>query len=310
MFAKLLVGNESKDDAAVYDIGDGRAAISTTDFFTPIVDDPFDFGRIAATNALSDIYAMGGTPLMAVAILGWPVEKIKPSIAGEVISGARKVCDNAGIPLAGGHSINSADPFFGLAVTGIIDINNVKRNNKACAGCDLYLTKPLGIGLVCSAEKFGVVRDEDMKEAVRLMTQLNSCGTLISRIEGVKALTDITGFGLAGHTIELAEGSGLTAIIDFGSLPKISGVDYYIEKECMPGGTFRNYSSLSDKIGQYPDDKPISEFQKDLVCDPQTSGGLLIAILPEATDDLLKLEGPFYKIGRLVEFMGKPLLLK
>ncbi len=297
IFNSLLVGNENKDDAAVYDIGGGRSIISTTDFFTPIVDDPFDFGRIAATNAISDIYAMGGTPLMAIAILGWPLDKLPTSVANEVVRGARSVCDNANIPLAGGHSINSSDPFFGLAVTGLIESELVKKNSSAEEGCLLFLTKPLGIGLVSSAEKFGVVREEDKKEALRLMTELNVAGMKIAKMEGVRAMTDVTGFGLAGHSLEMAEGSGVSIIIEYDKVPKIEGADFYIEQECMPGGTFRNYASYGDKIEMRPE-------HKFLMCDPQTSGGLLIAVREEGVEKLKREVTPLYEIGRIEKFNG------
>lgn len=301
-FDNLIVGNDTKDDAAVYNIGDGRAVISTTDFFTPIVDDPYNFGRIAATNAISDIYAMGGTPILSIAILGWPLDKLEAKIAREVINGARSVCDNAGIPLAGGHSINSSDPFFGLAVNGIIDIRKVKHNDQATAGCKLFLTKPIGIGLVSSAEKFGAVREADKQKALELMTTLNTAGMAISEIEGVKALTDVTGFGLAGHSIEMAEGSGLKAVIYENRIPKIDGVDYYIDQECMPGGTFRNFASYGHKMS------PVTDRQKALVCDPQTSGGLLIAVEPEYEAELRKTAEekgfPLYEIGHLEQKDG------
>lgn len=272
VFENLLVGNDSKDDAAVYDIGDGKAIVSTTDFFTPIVDDPFDFGIISATNAISDIYAMGGRPLMALAILGWPLDKLPAEIASEVISGARAVCDKAGIPLAGGHSINSSDPIFGLAVTGIVSSSKVKQNNSATENCILYLTKPLGIGLVSTAEKFGVARDEDRAEALRLMTTLNTPGIKFAERLEVKSMTDVTGFGLLGHALEMAEGSGLKAVIEFEKVPRISGVDYYIKQECIPGGTNRNFSSYGHKVSEMPADR------RALLCDPQTSGGLLLAV--------------------------------
>ncbi|OJV21955.1 MAG: selenide, water dikinase SelD [Bacteroidetes bacterium 41-46] len=298
-FPNLLVGNESKDDAAVYDIGGGRALVSTTDFFTPIVDNPRDFGRISATNAISDIYAMGGEPLMAIAILGWPLDRLPGSVASEVVSGAREVCDKAGIPLAGGHSINISDPIFGLAVTGIADTDKIKKNSGAKAGSLLFLTKPIGIGLVTTAEKFGLAKEEDKAEALRLMTTLNSPGVAISNIKEVTAMTDVTGFGLMGHTIEMAEGSNLTAEIEYDSVPRIEGAPFYIEKECIPGGTFRNFASYGDKIAN------MTEVQKMLLCDPQTSGGLLIAILPEGIEKLKELaakEGfSLSRIGRLKE---------
>lgn len=301
-FDNLLVGNNTKDDAAVFDIGGGRAIISTTDFFTPIVDNPYDFGRIAATNAISDIYAMGGTPIMAIAILGWPLDKLSTDSAGEVISGARKVCDLAGIPLAGGHSINSADPIFGLAVTGIIETERVKQNSGATPGSLLFLTKPLGIGLVTTAEKFGVAKECDKLVALDLMTTLNSAGAKISHLPEVNSMTDVTGFGLLGHALEMAQGSGVKAIIEFDKVPKIEGVDYYIKNECIPGGTNRNFASYGHKIS------PISMEQKALLCDPQTSGGLLIAVEPQGRDALEQLskeEGfDLFEIGRIVSSDG------
>ncbi|MDD2491151.1 MAG: selenide, water dikinase SelD [Bacteroidales bacterium] len=301
-FPELLVGNGSKDDAAVYDLGDGRAIVSTTDFFTPIVDNPRDFGRIAATNAISDIYAMGGSPLMAIAILGWPLDKLPGSLAADVVSGAREVCDNAGIPLAGGHSISISDPIFGLAVTGIVDKERLKKNSGAKEGSILFLTKPIGIGLVTTAEKFGLAKERDKAVALNLMTTLNTPGVAVSKLSEVTALTDITGFGLMGHAIEMAEGSNLTAEIEYSRVPRIDGVPFYIEKECIPGGTFRNFTSYGDKIAS------ITEEQKMLLCDPQTSGGLLIAVLPEGVAELENVaqrEGfPLHKIGRLKKRTG------
>lgn len=296
-FKNLLVGNNSKDDAAVLDIGEGQSIISTTDFFTPIVDNPFDFGRIAATNAISDIYAMGGKPIMAIAILGWPLDKLPAETAGEVINGARSVCDIANIPLAGGHSITSADPIFGLAVTGIMKSEMVKMNNGATPGCSLFLTKPLGIGLVTTAEKFGVAKEEDKAKALELMTTLNTPGELLAHLPEVKSMTDVTGFGLLGHALEMAEGSNLTAVIEYNKVPRIESVEFYIKQECIPGGTNRNYASYGHKVSD------ITPEQKALLCDPQTSGGLLIAIEPNGEDKLkqLALEHDFTvtRIGHL-----------
>jgi selenide,water dikinase len=300
-FPELLVGNDTKDDAAVYDIGGGKAIISTTDFFTPIVDDPFNFGRIAATNAISDIYAMGGKPIMAIGILGWPLDKLPSSLASVVISGARQVCDNAGIPLAGGHSINISDPIFGLAVTGIISTDKVKMNCGAKVGDVLCLTKPIGIGLVSSAEKFGVVREEDKAVALDLMTRLNTPGAELSELEVVHSITDVTGFALAGHSLEMAQGSGVKAVIEYDSIPRIKGIEYYIEQECMPGGTFRNFASYGDKCDMDPKYKP-------LMCDPQTSGGLLLAIDPSGVEQaeqcVRNLGHEFYRIGYMAECDG------
>ena len=279
----LLVGNESHDDAAVYDIGGGKAIISTTDFFTPIVDDPYDFGRIAATNAISDIYAMGGSPVMAIAVLGWPLDKLPKETARTVIEGARLVCDQAGIALSGGHSIDISDPVFGLAVTGVVDTDKVKKNNTATEGCELYLTKPIGIGIITTAQKKGFVNAADLAKAVEIMTTLNKLGTALSDLPGVKAMTDVTGFGLLGHLLEICEGSSLAAEIEFGKVPVIPGLEDYMEKKSFPGGTFRNWKSYGDKIA------PVSEPQKHLLCDPQTSGGLLVAVDPAGKAEFLTL---------------------
>ncbi|THG84465.1 selenide, water dikinase SelD [Pseudomonas sp. A-1] len=278
---KLWVGNASRDDAAVYAIDEERGVVSTTDFFMPIVDDPFDFGRIAATNAISDIYAMGGDPLMAIAILGWPVNVLAPEVAREVIRGGRAVCDEAGIPLAGGHSIDAPEPIFGLAVTGIVDKRFMKRNDTATAGCRLYLSKPLGIGILTTAEKKGKLRAEDVGLARDWMCTLNRPGARFGKLEQVKAMTDVTGFGLLGHLVEMADGSGLTARIDYAAVPRIAGVEHYLDEGCVPGGTLRNFDSYGERIA------PLPEAQKLLLCDPQTSGGLLIAVAPEGEAEFL-----------------------
>lgn len=280
-YPQLLVGNESSDDAAVYDIGDNKAIISTTDFFTPIVDDAFTFGRIAAANAISDIYAMGGRPMMAIAILGWPLKKLGADLAKQVIEGARAMCQQASIPLAGGHSIDISDPIFGLAVTGIIDIDHLKKNNQATAGCRLFLTKPLGIGILSTAEKKGILRLEHQLLAIGLMTTLNNIGERYGKIKGVKAMTDVTGFGLLGHLTEMCEGSKLNAVINYDKLPIIRGIEDYIAQEAIPGGTIRNWKSYGKKI------VGVSEEQKQLLCDPQTNGGLLVAVEPDAVDEFL-----------------------
>ncbi|MFY1663334.1 selenide, water dikinase SelD [Pseudomonas sp. Pseu.R1] len=274
--SRLWVGNASRDDAAVYAIDDEKGVVSTTDFFMPIVDDPFDFGRIAATNAISDIYAMGGNPLMAIAILGWPVNVLAPEIAREVIRGGRAVCDAAGIPLAGGHSIDAPEPIFGLAVTGLVEKRFMKRNDTAIAGCKLFLTKPLGIGILTTAEKKGLLREADVGVARDVMCTLNTPGSRFSKLVGVKAMTDVTGFGLLGHLVEMADGSRLTARLDASAVPRLAHVDGYIEQQCIPGGTHRNFDSYGERIG------PLTDLQKWLFCDPQTSGGLLLAVEPGA----------------------------
>jgi selenide,water dikinase len=278
---KLWVGNASRDDAAVYAIDDHTGIVSTTDFFMPIVDDPFDFGRIAATNAISDIYAMGGSPLMAIAILGWPINLIPAEVAGDVIRGARAVCDLAGIPLAGGHSIDAPEPIFGLAVTGRVDKAQLKRNDTARAGDQLYLTKPLGIGILTTAEKQGKLRAEDQGVATELMCTLNRAGQRFATLPGVSAMTDVTGFGLLGHLVEMADGSTLTAELDYGAVPRITSVEHYLSQGCVPGGTGRNFDSYGHRVSA------LSDEQKQLLCDPQTSGGLLVAVSPESSHEFL-----------------------
>ncbi|EKN6178365.1 selenide, water dikinase SelD [Yersinia enterocolitica] len=273
---RLLVGNETRDDAAVYDIGNGVGIISTTDFFMPIVDDPFDFGRIAATNAISDVYAMGGKPIMAIAILGWPIDKLAPEVARQVIEGGRYVCQQAGISLAGGHSIDAPEPIFGLAVTGVVSTEQVKKNSAAKAGCKLFLTKPLGIGILTTAEKKSQLRPEHQGVATETMCQLNKSGADFAHIPGVTAMTDVTGFGLLGHLSEICQGSGVQATLHFSSIPRLPAVEEYIAAGCVPGGTGRNFDSYGHLIGK------MSDLQKSLLCDPQTSGGLLLAVLPDA----------------------------
>jgi len=268
----LLVGNSSKDDAAAFDLGDGRALISTTDFFMPIVDDPFDFGRIAATNAISDIYAMGGDPLMAIAILGWPLDKLGPEVASEVVNGGRQVCLEAGIPLAGGHSIDAPEPIFGLAVSGIARHEHLKRNDQARPDSELFLTKPLGIGILTTAEKQGKLMAEHASLATEIMCRLNKVGADFGRMPSVSAMTDVTGFGLLGHLLEICEGSGLGATLDWEAIPKLPSIDAYIDAGCSPGGARRNFESYGDKVA------PLAASRQALLCDPQTSGGLLVAV--------------------------------
>jgi selenide,water dikinase len=283
----LLVGNSSKDDAAVYDLGNGTALISTTDFFMPIVDDAFDFGRIAAANSISDVYAMGGKPLMAIAILGWPVEKLSVEIAQQVIEGGRTICNEANIPLAGGHSIDSPEPIFGLAVTGIVPIENLKKNNTAQEGDYLFLTKPLGVGVLSTAQKRGLLKDEHLPVMINQMTQLNKFGEELGKIKGVNAMTDVTGFGLLGHLIEMAEGSGLSAEIYYNQLPIAAGVKDYISQRIFPDATTRNWSSYSDKVKFEKGINVMEAFT--LLPDPQTNGGLLISVEESSINDVKKL---------------------
>ncbi len=282
-FPGLIVGNASKDDAAVFDMGNGEGVISTTDFFMPIVDDPFDFGRIAATNAISDIYAMGGTPMMAIAILGWPVNILPPEIAAKVVDGGRQACADAGIPLAGGHSIDAPEPIFGLAVTGRVPLDLLKRNDQARVGSKLFLTKPLGVGILTTAQKKKLLKAEHGHIARDAMCTLNTLGAELATVSGISAITDVTGFGLLGHLIEVCEGSGVQANIKMDKLPTLPHVDEYRQQGCIPGGTHRNFSSYGHKTVD------ISEEQKELLCDPQTSGGLLVAVDPEAVSEFLAL---------------------
>lgn len=279
-YPSLIVGNDTKDDAAVVDIGDGTGIVSTTDFFMPIVDDPHTFGRIAAANAISDIYAMGGTPLMAIAILGWPIDKLAPEVAGAVLEGGRSVCSEAGIPLAGGHSIDSPEPIFGLAVTGRVALSDLKANAQAKSGDALFLTKPLGVGIVTTAEKKNLVSPDHISDAISTMTELNKVGAVLSKVPGVNAMTDVTGFGLMGHLLEMCQGSGTAAKIDFEEVPtldRLALMDYH-KRGCVPGGARRNFTSY----GEYLD---IPEgFTRDLLCDPQTSGGLLVSVAPQSID--------------------------
>ncbi len=298
-FPNLLVGNESKDDAAVFDLGDGSCVISTTDFFMPIVDDAFTFGSIASVNAISDIYAMGGSPLMAIAILGWPIEKIPAEIAQQVLEGSRSVCARAGIPLAGGHSIDSPEPIFGLAVTGLVRKENLKRNNTAMNGDLIYLTKPIGVGMVTTALKRGLALAEDFEEAVRVMSQLNDIGKDFGKLPYVNALTDITGFGLLGHLLEVCEGSSLAAEIEYAKVPKLKNISHYASHMIYPDNTMRNWSSYQNKVSGIGAESLLT------LCDPQTSGGLLVCVAMDKARDFetfCKSKGQILKpIGKMMD---------
>ncbi len=284
---KLLVGNSSNDDAAAYDLGNGTALISTTDFFMPIVDDPYDFGRIAAANAISDVYAMGGRPIMAIAILGWPVKKLPAAVAARVLEGGRAVCNEVGIPLAGGHSIDTPEPIFGLAVSGLCDITHLKRNNTAQEGDLLFLTKPLGVGILSTAQKRGLLKPEHLEVLLKQLTQINKTGEALGKIAGVTALTDVTGFGLGGHLVEMAEGSGLTAELYYSQIKLIEGVKEYLALNTIPDGTFRNWSSYGSKINFEPGVNGMEAF--NLLPDAQTNGGLLIAVNPASAREVVDL---------------------
>lgn len=302
---KLLVGNSSKDDAAVYDIGNGQAIISTTDFFMPIVNDAFDFGRIAAANSISDIYAMGGKPLLAIAILGWPVEKIPVAVAQQVIEGGRTICKEAGIPLAGGHSIDSPEPIFGLAVTGMVPVENLKRNNTAELGDTLFLTKPLGVGILSTAQKRGLLKEEHWPGLIAQMTALNKAGEQLGNMQAVTAMTDVTGFGLLGHLIEMAEGSGLSAEIYYNEIPVAEGVKEYIAQRIFPDATTRNWNSYSNKVKfekAEPGKPGVNVMEAfTLLPDPQTNGGLLISVKEEGVEAVQNLLGAQARpIGKMV----------
>ena len=273
----------------------------------PIVDDPFDFGRIAATNAISDIFAMGGKPIMAIAILGFPINKLPAEVAQQIVEGGRAACATAGIALAGGHSIDAPEPIFGLAVTGIIPTEKVKRNASATAGCQLFLTKPLGIGILTTAEKRGILKPEHQHLARDAMCQMNLIGAEFSKLDEVKAMTDVTGFGLLGHLKEVCEGSDLRAEVDFADIQTLDGVRDYIVQGSVPGGTNRNFESYGHLIS------PLTDEQKAILCDPQTSGGLLVAVESQAVGKIQQIANtmnvPLFRVGRLLEIdENRPLI--
>ena len=261
-------------------MGNGQAIISTTDFFTPIVDDAVSFGKIASANAISDVYAMGGKPLMAIAILGWPVNTLPAALAAEVLEGARSICAEAGIPLAGGHSIDSTEPIFGLAVTGITPIANLKKNNTAKQGDILFVTKPIGVGILATAQKRDALESQDLAPFIEQLTTLNKVGEILGGIPEVHALTDITGFGLLGHLIEMAEGSGLSAHIFYSKIKMIEAAKKYLAQRMVPDTTYRNWNSYSTKTSFDPGVNVMEAFS--MLPDPQTNGGLLLAVDPSA----------------------------
>lgn len=285
-FPDLLVGTETADDAAVYRINDEQAIVATTDFFMPIVDDPYDFGRIAATNALSDIYAMGGTPLMALAIVGMPINVLAHEVIAQILEGGESVCHDAGIPLAGGHSIDSVEPIYGLVGIGIVNPRQIKRNADAKAGDVLVLGKPLGVGILSAALKKNLLDDAGYRAMIDATTQLNRPGAELSRLAGVHALTDVTGFGLLGHGLELARGAGLTARIDSARLPVLPGVQALAEQGVFTGASGRNWASYGAQVAL---SASVGDAQKALLTDPQTSGGLLVSCAPEAVDQVLRI---------------------
>jgi selenide, water dikinase len=282
---QLLVGIETADDAAVYQINDEQALIATTDFFMPIVDDPYDFGRIAATNAISDVYAMGGTPFMALALLAMPVNRLPLETIRKIVEGGQSVCTAAGIPIAGGHTIDSVEPIYGLVVLGLVHPSRVKKNAGAKAGDVLILGKPLGVGVYSAALKKDLLDAEGYRHMIANTTKLNTPGRQLAEIEGVHALTDVTGFGLLGHLNEICLGSQLRAKLDLASIPLLPGVQELVDKGCVTGASGRNWAGY----GSHIELNNVTETMKALLTDPQTSGGLLVACAPESTEAVLKL---------------------
>lgn len=285
-FANLLVGTETSDDAAVYRINERQAVVATTDFFTPVVDDPYDFGRIAATNALSDVYAMGGTPLLALAIVGMPVGKIPIETIQQILAGGAAVCAAATVPIAGGHSIDSAEPIYGLAVVGLVDPRHVLRNSTAQPGDQLVLAKRLGIGIFSAALKRGELDTAGYADMIASTTQLNDVGIELARNPGVHALTDVTGFGLLGHALEMCRGANLALELEWHRLPFFDAAVRLAAAGIATGASTRNWASYGDDV-MLPPEAP--QWHRTLLCDPQTSGGLLVACAPRDTPAVLEL---------------------
>jgi selenide,water dikinase len=274
---ELLVGNETSDDAAVYRLNDQQALVATTDFFTPIVDDPYDFGRIAAANALSDIYAMGGTPIMALALVGMPIDKLPPEVIGRVLEGGASICREAGIPIAGGHSIDVLEPIYGLVGLGLVHPDKVRRNSSARAGDVLVLGKPLGVGILSAALKKGVLDAAGYAEMLRHTTQLNRVGTELAKLDGLHAMTDVTGFGLAGHLLEICKGSKLSAEVTLSDLPLIDIAAAFAKQGIATGASARNWTGYGKQVGWPAIGEAAEDWQRAMVTDPQTSGGLLVS---------------------------------
>ena len=286
LFPDLLVGSDSSDDAAVYWLNEHQAIVATTDFFMPIVDDAFDFGRIAATNALSDVYAMGGKPILALAVVGMPIDKLPVETIRQILAGGASVCAAAGIPLAGGHSIDAPEPIYGLVALGLVHPDKVKRNDQAKPGDYLILGKPLGIGILSAALKKGRLDEAGYALMIGHTTRLNSVGPLLGEMDGIHAMTDVTGFGLLGHLLEICRGSGLAANIAFADLPLIDTVDQLASLGYVTGASARNWDSYGQSVELGAD---MHDWQRDLLCDPQTSGGLLVACDPSCADEVLAL---------------------
>lgn len=284
-FPNLLVGTETADDAAVYRLNDDQALVATTDFFTPIVDDPGDFGRIAATNAFSDVYAMGGTPILALAVVGYPVEKLPAAIVRQILAGGAAVCAEAGVPVAGGHSIDSAEPIYGLVALGLVRPDQVRRNSGAHAGDVLILTKGLGIGVFSAALKQGRLGAQDYATMLASTTQLNRVGPALAALPAVHAMTDVTGFGLLGHLLEMCRGSGVRATVQVAGVPLLPGAEALARAGIATGAARRNWASYGEEVRLASD---LAPWWEGLLCDPQTSGGLLVAVAPDAAESVLQ----------------------
>ncbi|MDQ7981007.1 selenide, water dikinase SelD [Paraburkholderia sp. SARCC-3016] len=302
-FPDLLVGTETADDAAVYRLNDEQAIIATTDFFMPIVDDPYDFGRIAATNALSDVYAMGGKPILALALVGMPINVLPHDVIAAVLRGGEDICAQAGIPVAGGHSIDSVEPIYGLAALGVVHPQRVKRNAAAQAGDVLVLGKPLGVGVLSAALKKNRLGEAGYAQMIESTTKLNRPGTALAALPGVHALTDVTGFGLLGHALEMARGAGLGARVHYADLPWLDGVDAFAAAGVFTGASGRNWASYGEQVqlaGSLPDTA------RTLLTDPQTSGGLLVACAPDTVDDVLAIfrDDGFARVAVIGEMTG------
>lgn len=283
-FTNLMVGTQTSDDAAVYKLNDDQALIATTDFFMPIVDDPTDFGKIAATNALSDVYAMGGKPIMALAIVGMPLKTLPAETISAILAGGASVCQQAGIPIAGGHSIDSVEPIYGLAVMGLVHPDQIKRNNQAKAGDKLILTKALGVGVLSAALKKDLLTPESYAQMLASTTQLNTAGATLASMSEVHAMTDVTGFSLLGHSLELCKGSGLKAVINFNDIPWLDNTIGFIQQGIFTGASDRNWNACNNHIQL---SEKLAPYAQTALTDPQTSGGLLIACAPESAQQIL-----------------------
>ena len=282
--AELLRGSEDNEDAAVYRLNASQALVATTDFFTPIVDDPYDFGRIAATNAISDVYAMGGKPILALALLGMPINTLPLEVIRRISAGGESVCAEVGIPIAGGHSIDTVEPIYGLVVLGLVHPDKVKRNNAARAGDSVILGKPLGVGILSAALKQGKLSEAGYRHMIEYTTRLNLPGVEFADMEGVHALTDVTGFGLAGHLLELCRAAGLGASVRWSDVPVIPEALEYVKAGVFTGASTRNWNGYGKEVTL----KEVNEWQKQLLTDPQTSGGLLVACSPESEAQVLE----------------------